>query len=310
MLRLVKSVLTTTVAFETIGMALSFLSFRRQFPFWKAVGVSAFHAVSAFNNCGFDLIGGFRGLTDYRGDVLLNVTTCTLIICGGLGFYVIHEIAEKRSFRACSLHTKIVLTMTAALLLLGTLLLRSTERITWLGAFFHSTSARTAGFATYPLGTFTNAGLLALIVLMFIGASPGSTGGGIKTTTFYVLLHAVYASATNQKSSAFHRNIPRDVIHKAFVIAFLAVCLVTASTFALCVLEKDKTLLQLLFEVVSAFGTVGLSTGITPDLLPASKAVLVLTMYIGRLGPLTAASLWLFKPDSVVSYPEESVTIG
>ena len=200
--------------------------------------------------------------------------------------------------------------MSIFLLAIGTILLKLTEDITWLGAFFQSVSARTAGFSTYPIGSFTNAGLFVLTILMFIGASPGSTGGGIKTSTFFALMQATKSSATNQHSSAFHRKIPTEVITKAFIITFLALLVVCTGTFALCILEPDCSFIQLFFEVTSAFGTVGLSTGITPDLCVASKVVLIITMFIGRLGPLTIASLWAFKATSNVSYTEETIIIG
>ena len=145
---------------------------------------------------------------------------------------------------------------------------------------------------------------------MFIGASPGSTGGGIKTTTFFVLMRAAIAASTNTHPNAFKRKLPAELLYKAFIIFALALAVILISTFMLCVAEPDSSFISLLFEVVSGFGTVGLSTGITPDLTAFSKTVIVLTMYIGRLGPLTVASLWVFKPDSYVSYAEESVSIG
>jgi trk system potassium uptake protein TrkH len=253
---------------------------------------------------------GYKNLIPYQNDILLNLTTCGLIIFGGLGFFVIKDILYKRSFRKLSLHSKVVLLMTGILLLSGTLLLKATENISWLGAFFFSTSARTAGFSTYALSGFSNACLFVLVILMFIGASPGSTCGGIKTTTFFTLVKQVYATATNQHCSAFKRKIPNEIISKAFILVVLAGALVCINTLILCILEPQYTFMQLLFETMSAFGTVGLSTGITPHLSAASKLVIIITMFIGRLGPLTMASIWSFKPQSGVSYSEESITIG
>lgn len=309
-LGLVKAVLITTLAFEFAGMVLSFFSFIRDYSFWDAVGISAFHSIAAFNNAGFDILGGLQNLIPYKDDVLLNLTTCGLIIFGGLGFFVILELLKYRSFRKLSLHSKVVLTVTPALLIGGTLLLKATENISWLSAFFFSTSARTAGFSTISLSEFSNAGLFALIILMFIGASPGSTGGGIKTTTFFVLICSVIGVSTNKSISAYKRRLPRELIITAFIIATLAISVVCVSTFVLCIFEPDRSFLSLLFEVVSAFGTVGLSTGITPDLCTASKAVIVLTMFIGRVGPLTVASLWFFKTVSRVQYAEGSLAVG
>ncbi len=308
--KLVKAVLLITLCFESVGVILSFIVFSQDYPPLTALGISVFHAISAFNNAGFDVLGGFQGLIPYVDNTLLNLTTCGLIIFGGLGFYVIKEIIHKRSFKKFSLHTKIVITMTAALLVAGTILIKLTEDVSWLGAFFFSTSARTAGFATYALGSFTNAGLFVIIILMFIGASPGSTGGGIKTTTAFVLFKSAYSAATNKHCFAFKRKIPYDVVNKAFIIGFLAMTLVCFDTFLISIIEPEYTFMQILFEVVSAFGTVGLSTGITPDLSAWSKVILIFTMFIGRLGPLTIATIWSFKAMSNVSYSEETITIG
>jgi trk system potassium uptake protein TrkH len=309
--KLVKAVLLMTLCFEGVGAILSFIVFSRDYPLSRAIGTSLFHAIASFNNAGFDNLGGFKNLLDYQNNVLLNLTTCGLIIFGGLGFVVIKEILHKHSFRKFSLHAKIVITMTLILLTGGTILLKLTENsLSWLGAFFFSTSARTAGFSTYPIGNFTTASLFILIILMFIGASPGSTGGGIKTTTAFTLVKGAYSASTNKYCYGFKRKIPAEVISKAFILAFLAACLVCFCTLLLCILEPGYRFDQLLFEVVSGFGTVGLSTGITPDLKPASEFVIIITMFIGRVGPLTIASLWSFKPLSYVRYSEETITIG
>jgi trk system potassium uptake protein TrkH len=308
--KLVKAILLMTLCFEGIGVILNFIVFSQDFPAVNALGISIFHSVSAFNNAGFDLLGEFKGLAAYKDNLLLNLTTCGLIIFGGLGFVVIKEIIHKRKFRKLSLHSKVVITMTVFLLVTGTVLLKLTENITWLGAFFFSTSARTAGFATYNVGNFTSTGIFTLILLMFIGASPGSTGGGIKTTTAYTMFKSAYSVSTNRNSSSFKRKIPTEVISKAFVLFFMAICLVSFLTFLLCIFEPSYSFEQLLFEVVSGFATVGLTTGITPDLKPISELVIIIAMYIGRLGPLTIASIWVFRPEPNVSYSEESITIG
>jgi trk system potassium uptake protein TrkH len=308
--RLVKSVVLVTLCFEVTGMALSYIVFSRDYPPLTALGISAFHSVAAFNNSGFDILGGYRSLIPYREDVLLNLTTAGLVIFGGLGFYVIRELLHKRSWRGLTMNTKIVLTMTTALLIIGTVLLKLTDNVTWLGAFFQSTSARTAGFSTYSLGEFTAAGQFVLILLMFIGASPGSTGGGIKTTTAFTLMRSMLAFATNRDCTAFRRKIPQESIYKAFTVTILAAAVVCLMTFLICIIEPGLTFMQVLFEVVSGFGTVGLSTGITPQLTDASKLLLCLIMFIGRLGPLTMACIWVYKPSSNLSYAEEKVTIG
>ena len=299
-----------TLCFELAGMLLSFITFSQHYPFTRALGMSAFHSIAAFNNSGFDIVGGLQNLIPFQSDVLLNLTTCGLIIFGGLGFLVILDILKKRSFRKLTLHSKIVLTTTAVLLIVGTLLLKATEDISWLGAFFQSVSARTAGFSTYPIGSFTNAGLFTLIVLMFIGASPGSTGGGIKTSTFFVLMQQVRSLFTKRHLGAFKRSISAETLSKASVISLLSILLCCAGTFLLCIMEPEYSFIQLLFEEVSAFGTVGLSTGITPELGSAAKLVLIITMFAGRVGMFTLLSIWIDRPAPNAHYTDESVPIG
>lgn len=310
-IRFVKSIFVTTVIFELAGAALSFLVFVQDYPPLHAVGISLFHSVAAFNNSGFDILGNYQNLIPYRDDVLLNLVTCGLIFFGGIGFLVIREIWSKRlHWKKFSMHAKVVLSVSLVLIVVGTLLLKATEDVTWLGALFHSVSARTAGFSTYPLGNFSNAGLLVLTVLMFIGASPGSTGGGIKTSTFLVLLKGIKSAATNQSEKAFRYAIPATAFRKAAVITLIAAAVVVGGTWLFVVLEPDVTLMQALFEVTSAFGTVGLSTGITPNLGIGAKVLSILIMYIGRLGPLTVASLWYFTRGERVRYPEGNIAIG
>lgn len=308
--KLVKSILIMTLIFESIGVILSYIVFSKDYAPLDALGISLFHSIAAFNNSGFDILGGLQNLIPYQSNVILNLTTCGLIIFGGIGFLVIKEIIEVRSFKKFTLHTKIVLIMTGILLVVGTILLKLTEDISWLGAFFFSTSARTAGFSTYPLSNFTNAGLFVLIILMFIGASPGSTGGGIKTTTLFTLNKSIYSTSTNKHCTAFKRKIPLGVILKAFNVTILALFVICIGTFILSILEPNYTFMQLLFEVTSAFGTVGLSTGITPDLSALSKFIISLIMFIGRLGPMTIATIWSFKKPSDACYSEETVIIG
>lgn len=308
---LVRKVLAVTVLFEVTGAVLSFLVFRKDYPPLKALGISMFHSVAAFNNSGFDILGNYQNLIPYRENVLLNLVTAGLIFFGGIGFLVICEVWKDRfKWKKFSMHTKVVLTISLVLTLAGTLLLKLTEDITWLGAFFHSVSARTAGFSTYSLGSFSKAGLLALIVLMFIGASPGSTGGGIKTSTFFALLQGIKSSSTNRSEKAFRYALPRDAFKKAAVITLLAIGVVLSGTYLMCIFEPQLALVDILFEMTSAFGTVGLSTGITPDLTVNSKILSIVIMFIGRLGPLTVATVWNFGREKHISYPEGNIMIG
>ena len=306
----VKNVLKTTLCFEGAGALLSYLVFSKDYPPLKAVGISLFHSVAAFNNSGFDILGGLQNLTGYRDNVLLNLTTAGLIIFGGLGFLVIMDMVEHRSFKKLCLHSKAVIVTTLILLVAGTVLIRLTEDITWLGAFFTSVSARTAGFTTFPLSNFTTAGLLTVTVLMFIGASPGSTGGGIKTSTLFTLFHTIKGAATNTQPHAFHYKIPQEAFYKAAIVTALSSLVVISGIFFMCILEPGLGFADIMLEITSAFGTVGLSTGITPGLSPWSKLLEILIMYIGRLGPLTIVTIWIFKPDTSVSFPEGSISIG
>lgn len=307
----VRDIFITTVIIELSGAVLSFLVFVQDYPPIRAIGISLFHSVAAFNNSGFDILGNFQNLIPYRHDVLLNVVTCALIILGGIGFLVIREVCSKRfRWKKFSMHAKVVISMSAILIVVGAVMLKLTEDITWMAAFFHSVSARTAGFSTYPLGTFSQSGLLVLTVLMFIGASPGSTGGGIKTSTFFVLLQGIKSAATNKDEKAFRYAIPKNAFRKAAVIAILALGVVIVGTYLMTIMEPDTPLIDLLFEITSAFGTVGLSTGITADLCDGSKLLSIIIMYIGRLGPLTIASLWYFTRGDRVSYPEGNIAIG
>lgn len=307
----IRNIFITTFIIEMVGAALSFLVFVQDYSPIDAIGISLFHAVAAFNNSGFDILGDFQNLIPYQDNVLLNMVTCGLIFFGGIGFLVIREVWSKRfRWRKFSMHTKVVLFVSIVLIIVGTVLIKLTEDITWLGAFFHSVSARTAGFSSYSLGEFSIPGLLVITVLMFIGASPGSTGGGIKTSTFLVLVLGIYSAATHKMEKAFHYSVPKDAFRKAAVIILLALGLVIISTYILLVLEPDLSLMDALFEMTSAFGTVGLSVGITPTLGDSAKILSILIMYIGRLGPLTIASLWCFNRGERVSYPEGNITIG
>ena len=310
-LRFLKRIFLMTLCFEGVGAALSFIVFVQDYPPLRALWISIFHSVAAFNNSGFDILGNYQNLIPYRDNVMLNLITCGLIIFGGIGFLVIQDVLHNHfHWKKFSMHTKVVITVSAILIVVGAVLLKLTENITWLAAFFHSVSARTAGFSTYPLAEFNSAGLLVLIVLMFIGASPGSTGGGIKTSTFFVLLQGIKSAATNRGEKAFHYAVPSGAFRKAAVITLLALSVVLTGTWLMMVFEPQLRLVDALFEMTSAFGTVGLSTGITTGLGIPAKLISILTMYIGRLGPLTIASVWYFDKGERISYPEGNIAIG
>lgn len=307
----VKSIFFTTVTIELAGAFLSFLVFIKDFPFLKAVGVSIFHSVAAFNNSGFDILGSFRSLTSYESNVPLSLITAALIFLGGIGFLVIREVLAKGfRWKKLSMHSKVVLSMSAALIVLGTLLLMLTEDVSFTGAFLLSVSARTAGFANYNLGAFGTSGIMVILVLMFIGASPGSTGGGVKTSTLFVLLQNIKASATGKSEKAFNYSIPKDSFKKAAVVVLLGLMVVLGSTYAVSIFEPSLSLQDILFEMTSAYSTTGLSTGITPSLSVGAKIISIIVMYIGRLGPLSIVSLWYFSQRESFRYPEGNISVG
>lgn len=311
MVWLVRAIIKLTLAFELAGVIPIFAVFAQDYPPLKALGLSVFHSISSFNNAGIDILGGGRSLTPYRDNVLLNLSTCFLIISGGIGFLVMVDVVKCRfRFRKFTLHSKVVVTTTAFLLAAGTLLLKFTDPLSWLTAFFLSVSARTAGFATLDLGTLSNAGLFTILILMFIGASPGSTGGGIKTTTIFVLAQEIRCIFSKQRPGAFRRALPANAIAKASTIGLLGMLVVCCTTFLLCILEPGLPFISLLFEAVSAYSTAGLSTGITAQLCLPAKLVLIFTMYTGRVGAFTLLSLWVERPEPNAHFTEEAITIG
>lgn len=307
---LVKTVAIGATIIELIGATILYTVFSKTYEPLTAIGMSLFHAVSAFNNAGFDLLGDFKSLTEYNTNIVMNCTIAGLIILGGLGFFVYRDILRKRHWKKLTMHTKIVLSMTVALIVTGTGLFMLTSGLTPLEAFFQSVSARTAGFNTVDMTRLGTAGLLVMIILMFIGASPGSTGGGIKTTTMFTLLVMMFSVSTRRQPTAFQRRITMESITKALVVVTMAFTVVLLGTLGICLIEGETyPLSYLLFESVSAFATVGLSCGITPELHTGSKLILMLMMFIGRLGPLTIASSVRFR-EQQLSYVEEKILIG
>lgn len=311
LIKLLKQIFLITFGIEFIGLILSFFVFVSDHTFFDALWISLFHSISSFNNAGFDVLGGSDSLLMYQSNAYLNIVTAILVILGGMGFLVELDIIKKRSWKQLMLQTKVVLFMTVSLLLLGTLLIKLTEDITWLGAFFQSVIARTAGFSTFPLSNFTHAGLFVMIILMFIGASPGSTGGGIKTTTIFVIMLKSISSTFNlNRNTAFKRRIPDLVVTKALVVLFFGLLVVLGGTYIIMILEPSASMSDVLVEVTSAFATVGSSCGLTANLCMISKLVLMAIMFIGRLGPVTIASLWVFKESRNICYTEENIMIG
>ncbi|HII15664.1 MAG TPA: Trk family potassium uptake protein [Nanoarchaeota archaeon] len=319
-----KYIFLNIVAIELIGALLLFLFWRHDFGAWKAVKMGIFHSISAFNNAGFDLMGNFRSLTAYVDNTGVNLTIALLIVIGGLGFVVLAELYDRAKHgKRLSLHSKIVLIMSVMLIITGAVffgIVESSNPATLgplslkgkvLSSFFQSVSARTAGFNTIDLGLATKASLLIIMILMFIGASPGGTGGGIKTTTFSILT-ANIAAAVRDKDDVemLNRKIPREIVHKSVAIFFISLFAVLVVTMLVSIFDNLQPM-NILFEVVSAFGTVGLSTGITPSLSDASKLLLAFMMFAGRVGTLTLILFFATKKSTGrVELPDEPVPVG
>lgn len=302
-----------SLSIEAVGAICSFFVFIQDYPFWPAVGYAIFHSISAFNNAGFDIFGGTDSMIMYANNIPINLITIALVILGGFGFLAMIDIwrCRKKGMRFWSLNTKVVFMMTCSLVIGGTILLKLTTDETWLESLFQSVIARTAGFGTYPLAKFSNAGILIFCLLMFIGASPGSTGGGIKTTTFFALiLKAVSSTMHDNRDSIFYRKIPSLVFERALTVTVFGVTVVLLGVFFICWMQPQFDVKDVMVEVVSAFATVGSSCGITSQLCTLSKIVIISCMFIGRLGPVTIATLLVIKGPKDVRYTEESIMIG
>jgi len=332
--RLVKYVLRFTLVTEALGALVLYAKFVHVYPPTKAAYYAVFHAISAFCNAGFSLYK--TSFVAFQGDLLVNAVMMTMIVLGGLGFFALADVkllgrlAGSRTARKLSLHTKTVFTVTGALILVGTLLVLALE---WhntlvgkpfgaklLASFFQSVTPRTAGFNTLFTGELTNPTLFLLIMLMFIGASPGSTGGGIKTSTFGILVALMVARLKGRRNvELFHRTIPLAIVATAISVTALALVTIAIVTMVLSVTEGGLVFsqmgrgrfLEFLFETTSAFGTVGLSTGVTPSLSHLGKILISITVFVGRVGPLTLAlAVGQRVGQRRFEYPEENVMVG
>jgi trk system potassium uptake protein TrkH len=327
--RLTLFIIGMTALLEIAGAAALTLAWRGRFA---SCGIAAyhavFHAISAFCNAGFSTFS--ENLMGFRGDIVTNAVVCLLIVGGGLGFTVVKDLGENLRARAARgaarltrlrVQTRIVLAVTAILIVAGALLLYVveaggafkgwSERDKVLASVFQSVTARTAGYNTCDIGALSPASQFTLIVLMFIGASPGGTGGGIKTTTVVALWAIVFSLLLGRDHAQIHRRtVPVEIVLKAVTVLCISLALVLVFAGVLMYTEKADPL-AVLFETVSAFGTVGLSMGITPSLTPAGKLLITLMMFIGRLGPLTMAYALAFRRrPAKYEYAEERMMIG
>ncbi len=323
---LIKSIFLYALIFEALGALFLFLHWQKNLPWLQALTHSVFHSISAFCNAGFSLFSD--SFLSYRGDAWVNIIFFVLIVTGGLGFLVIQEGKEivsdlfRKKKHQVSLHTKLVLTMTSILILFSFAIFVAIEWNHSLKMFslkekifsslFQVITPRTAGFNTMNLNSLSFAAVFLLVMLMFIGASPGSTGGGIKTSTAGVIFSFLKSKIVARDSvSLYRKTLPMQVITKAFTIVTLAVGIICLASFILLITHPGASIKDVLFEVFSAFSTVGLSLGLTPKLTPLGKVVVILIMYVGRIGPLTL--LYAFsrqKSYGKYEYVEESVMIG
>ena len=330
--KLTTTILVGTLACEGIGAFILCFRFVPDFGWGEGIWISVFTAVSAFCNAGFDLCGGkygeFSSLTAYSGDPIVCITIPLLIIVGGLGFFVWQDIKNNKfHVRKYELHTKLVLIMTAVLVVVPTAIIAVAENtLPWgeriLSSFFTAVTPRTAGFNVLPLsgaGSVRSVTIFLTIVLMFIGGSSGSTAGGIKTNTLAVLFLSVFSLIRGKRSvECFGRRLDDTNVKNAaqFVTAFLS--LIVLGTVLLCLFEENNaafaeaplTPTQAVFEVVSAIATVGLTTGITPQLTIGSQIVLCVLMFLGRAGCMTVMLAWKAPNAPTAELPLERVRIG
>lgn len=332
LVRMTLYILALTLSIEFIGAVLLAIRFVPVYGAGKGIFYSVFHSISAFCNAGFDILGMGSSFIPFNGDPLVIFTVSGLIILGGLGFIVLMDIIKLRRFSKFSVHAKTVLLCTGVLLLAGFILFYVAEISNpktlggmpagkgIMNAFFQSVTLRTAGFDSIGVSDMYESSKFMSVIFMFIGASPASTGGGIKTTTMFLLIMLVYSTVMNREEITIYKHrIAHQLVIKAIVVVTISLFVVILSATLLSVFEQGNPLtasydfVDMLFESTSAFGTVGLSCGMTGDLTSASKILLMITMFIGRIGPLTltiALGRHSSPQKSSVKYPEGRIIIG
>jgi trk system potassium uptake protein len=323
LLKIVRNMFLFTVSMEIIGTAAFYLRFSAQYSTGLAIWKSIFQSVSSFNNAGFDLFGGFQSMLNFQGDYLVTLTTAALIFLGGISFLVVQDVIKTHSLWKLSLDSKMVLSMTFVLLMAGMAVVFVTEYGNpstlgsmslpekLLNAFFLSVTSRTAGFSTIPIGAMTHYALFFIMLLMFVGGASGSAAGGIKVNTLGLIVATIWSSIKGREHpGAFGKEFMNQQIFRALAVVIISTGLVCTVVFFLTITEKS-TFFSSLFETISAFGTVGLSTGVTPDLSVIGRLLIIFTMFAGRLGPLTL-TLTLVKRQKPTKYrySREIVRLG
>lgn len=320
MIVLFKYVLAFTFGTEILGAILLSIKFIPLYGAGKGVWYAVFHSISAFCNAGFDILGD--SIFPFRDDLLINLTLSFLVIVGGLGFVVTSELFRRRSFKKLSTHSKLVIMVSGILLIFGTVMFLFLEnedgvlqyeslKGSILESFFQSVVARTAGFYSVDLSQIKDSTALMLMGLMFVGGSPGSTAGGIKTTTLGVLFLSTHAVVRGESEPVvFGRHISTETVRKALAIFLVSIFIILSVSFMLTITESAP-LVDILYETVSALATVGASKGMTPHLTDAGKNLITLCMYLGRIGPMTMAFAFGMKAKkSLIRYPESFISIG
>lgn len=325
LVKLVIYVLVITFTIEGIGALILTTQFLQDYSIGTAIYYGIFHSISSFCNAGFDLFGNFNGYTLYVNNPIVTLTVASLIVIGGIGFVVISEIISHKKRRKYSLHTKVVLTTTVALIVLGTIMFflfehnnpKTMGELSFIDKIFASIMAsvtpRTAGVNTIPLTDMTTASQFLTVILMFIGASPGSTGGGVKTTTIMILFMTVMCIINGREDTEiFKKRINKYSVYRAIAITSISFILIMIVTMILSISENGS-FMQFIYESTSAFGTVGLTLGLTPTLTPIGKIAIMITMYAGRLGPLTLVLSFAYKKkiaNTSIKYPEDKIIVG
>ncbi|TXC89574.1 Ktr system potassium transporter B [Metabacillus litoralis] len=325
--KLTVSIFILTILLEGLATIILTIRWNNDMEFWNAFYHAFFHSISAYNNAGFVLWSD--SLSKYVGDPVVNIIISTLFIMTGLGFTVLLDIYNNRKWTALTLHSKLVISMSSILIIVGFIVILAIESVNVLtlealptvdrlwAAFFQSATTRTAGFNTINIGDMMIPSLLLIILFMFIGASTGGTGGGIKTNTFFILIIFLWSRIRRRKSiEVFERKVSIKIINRAITVIVLSLGVIVAVTLLLTLTEhsNNTSFFVILFEATSAFGTVGLSMGLTPDLSAWGKIIITITMFIGRLGPLTLAYALSqkggLKTKEDKSNEEEMVLIG
>ncbi len=331
--RLLIIVFAYTFVIEAVGCTFLTYHFHKSYPAYQSLYLGIFHSVSAFCNAGFSLFSD--SFLSYQDNAVINIAVCGLIVLGGLGFVVTFDLFLNRRnvgrhyWRSLSLHSRLVITVTAILIAASTLIFFLLEnKNTLYGmplgrkiivSLFQAITTRTAGFNSIEIRSLANSTLFVFIILMFIGASPGSCGGGIKTTTFAIFIKSIYSRfRMRDDTNLFLRRIPKATVSKATAIIFFSLFILTLLTLLLMVFELPEvahtetrgTFLEYVFESISVYGTVGLSMGVTNGLHNAGKVIIVLLMFIGRLGPLTVALALKGKREPKFLYAQENIMVG